>query len=325
MSGDVFPKPIRVVVTGSSGFVGRWILKRLQDEDMRDIVSVYPLFEQSPDPHEGDISNQTAVADAIGRLKPDCVLHLAAIANPSEGGKDPRRLWDVNVLGTFNLAYAMLDQVPGARLIFVSSSDVYGSSFNIGEQPISEDAPARPVRPYGASKLAAEVLLGQLSYEGLQTLIFRPFNHTGPGQSAAYVVSSFARQIAAIEAGRNEPVLRVGNLDAKRDFLDVRDVVEAYIRAIVRPSLVSDGVVNLATGSPVSVASILETMLGMCECKEKIQVHVDPNLMRPSEIPVMSGDRTKARALLGWEPQIPLQTTIFDMLSYWRSETRAQQ
>jgi GDP-4-dehydro-6-deoxy-D-mannose reductase len=323
MSGDVLPTPIRVVVTGSGGFVGRWFLKRLQEEDIRDLIRVFPLFEQSPESHQGDITNGTVVADAIGRLKPDCVLHLAAIANPSEGGKDPRRLWDVNVFGTFNLAYAMLDQVPGARLIFVSSSDVYGSSFNLGEKPIAEDTLARPVRPYGASKLAAEVLVGQLSYEGLQNLIFRPFNHTGPGQTSAYVVSSFARQIAAIEAGLNEPVLRVGNLDAKRDFLDVRDVVDAYIRAIVQPRVMSDGPINLATGSPVSVGLILETLLGMSRCKEKIQVRTDPNLMRPSEIPVMSGDRTKAKALLGWEPQIPLQNTISDMLSYWRSEIRA--
>jgi GDP-4-dehydro-6-deoxy-D-mannose reductase len=279
---------IRVVVTGSGGFV----------------------------------TDENVIDGAINRIRPDCVVHLAAIANPTEGSKNPRRLWDVNLFGTFNLAQAMLRHVPHARMIFVSSSDIYGSSFNSSELPILEDAVASPVRAYGASKLAAEILLHQLSHEGLKPVIFRPFNHTGPGQTSAYVVPSFARQIAEIEAGLVDPVLKVGNLSAQRDFLDVRDVVEAYTEAVLAVQIPSCEPINLSTGSPVSVGFVLETLLEMSN--SKIEIRIDRELMRPSDIPIMSGNRKRAEAIYGWTPRIPLQITLRDTLSYWRAQIRSK-
>jgi GDP-4-dehydro-6-deoxy-D-mannose reductase len=313
---------IRVVVTGSGGFVGRWLVRRLNQPEMQDRVEVYPLFEEVDGIAAGDITDEGAVDNAINRIKPDCVVHLAAIANPIEGSKHPRRLWDVNLFGTFNLARAVLRHVPHARIIFASSSDVYGSSFNSSELPIFEDAVACPVRSYGASKLAAEILLRQLSYEGLKPVIFRPFNHTGPGQASVYVVSSFARQIAEVEAGLVDPVLKVGNLDAKRDFLDVRDVVEAYADAMLAAQIPACEPINLSTGSAVSVGVVLETLLRMSNCN--IQVRIDSELMRPSDIPIMSGNPKRAETIYGWMPRIPLQITLRDTLSYWRTQIRSR-
>jgi GDP-4-dehydro-6-deoxy-D-mannose reductase len=309
--------PIRVVVTGSSGFVGQWLVRRLREPEFSGRISVFPLFDQTTVGPQSDITTHVAVENAIARLKPDCVVHLAAVANPTEGSKNPRRMWDVNLFGTFNVAHAILRQAPDARLIFASSADVYGTSFNTCPLPISEEAVVQPLRSYGASKLAAECLLNQLSHDGLDVVLFRPFNHTGPGQSPAYAVSSFARQIANIEAGLAAPVLKVGNLDAERDFLDVRDVVDAYTCAITQTNRISCQPINLATGFPTSIGSILEAMLGMSA--SKIEVRVDPDLVRKSEIPIMSGSTSRAKAELGWTTRIPLKKTIEDVLNYWRS------
>ncbi len=168
------------------------------------------------------------------------------------------------------------------------------------------------MNPYATTKAAADLLLGEMAEAGLQAVRFRPFNHTGPGQSTAFAVPSFAAQIAAIERGEREPVMRVGNLDARRDFLDVRDVVEAYLLAATASSLPRGVVLNLASGEPRRIGDVLDALLRLSSVA--IRVERDPALMRPSDVPVTAGNAARARALLGWRPSIPWETTLRDVL-----------
>jgi GDP-4-dehydro-6-deoxy-D-mannose reductase len=310
---------VRVAVTGSSGFVGSWFTRRAREFGPRPI-EVLPLRPRGADA-EGpglDILEADAVMQAVGDVAPDVVLHLAAVAAPAEARADPKHAWGVNVMGTLNVARAVLAQAPGARFIFVSSSEVYGGSFLGASTPLHEAAALEPRNVYGATKAAADIMIGQMAHDGLNAIRFRPFNHTGPGQSDSFVVAAFARQIARIEKGLQPPVLAVGNLSAERDFLDVRDVVDAYILAAsglepVAPS----AVFNLATASPVRIADILDMLLA--EARLPIKVEVDEARLRSNDIPRASGDASRAALSLGWKPRIPLATTVRDCLEFWRT------
>jgi GDP-4-dehydro-6-deoxy-D-mannose reductase len=289
-----------ILVTGAKGFVGQY----LTDPD---IVAF-----------EGDIRDDTAVRRALEEHRPDAVIHLAAIASPREASRQADVAWAVNVMGTFTLAQAMLDLVPDARLVFAGSSEVYGQSFaDAGGAPVSETAPLKPLSRYGATKAAAEVMLMQMAREGLRVTCFRPFNHTGPGQASSYVMSSFAQQIARIEQGLQEPVLRTGNLDLVRDFLDVQDVARAYL-LVARGDASAEGeCVNLASGRPMALRQLLDHMLSRSTVA--IRQETDPNSLRATDVPIVSGDIGKASALLGWSPQIPIEETLERMLDDWRS------
>lgn len=310
---------VRVAVTGSSGFVGSWFTRRAREFGSRRI-EVLPLRPDSAVARGAglDILEADAVMQAVRDVAPDVVLHLAAVAAPAEARADPRHAWDVNVIGTLNVARAVLAQAPGARFIFVSSSEVYGGSFFDASVPLDEAAALEPRSVYAATKAAADIMIGQMAYDGLNAIRFRPFNHTGPGQSASFVVAAFARQIARIEKGLQPPVLAVGNLNAERDFLDVRDVVDAYLLAASGLGAVEPSVVfNLATASPIRIADILDMLLA--EARLPIKVEVDERRLRSNDIPRASGDASRAASSLGWRPRIPLATTIHDCLEFWRT------
>lgn len=302
----------RLLVTGSRGFVGSNLLAALQTERWANHFT--PVDFVDPETGNGpDLRDQLAVRRAISAVDPDAVVHLAAIAAPRQAAQDPAAAWHVNTMGTFNLARAVLDHAPDAQFVFAGSSEAYGASFNKAEGgPIVETAPLEPMSPYGATKAAADIMLRQMVHEGLKATVFRPFNHTGPGQGTGFVVPAFAHQIASIEQGLQPPILKVGNLEAQRDFLDVRDVVEAYLRAAMGDDRASEKVLNLSTGSPVSISWILHRLIEIGGVDAVVEV--DPARYLPNTIPVMSGNNSKAEATLGWSPTISLDQTLRDVL-----------
>ena len=270
-----------------------------------------------------DITDCQQVAALVRDCKPSAIIHLAAVAAPADARKAPRRAWDINVTGTMNIAYAAMETVPDARFVFVGSSEAYGASFIDAEgSPLREDVALKPMNAYGATKAAADILVGQLAYEGLKAIRFRPFNHTGPGQSDTYVVSAFARQLAEIDAGLKPPVISVGNLLARRDFLDVRDVVRAYADAALSNNSDTFGrVFNLATGQPRQVEAVLNALIEISGLK--IDVRVDPNRLRGGEVASASGDADAAFDAFGWRPEIAFESTLADVLDDWKQRLRS--
>ncbi|WP_312794199.1 GDP-mannose 4,6-dehydratase [Tianweitania sp.] len=305
----------RLLVTGLQGFVGTVLARRVRERpDAADITLVGLNADDEP---MVDIRDADAVQAVIERIEPTALIHLAAIASPRDAANDPAEAWAVNVMGTFNLAYALGSHAPDARFIFAGSSEAYGATFASHPAPLREDAPFQPTSVYGATKAAADLMLGQMAREGLHAIRFRPFNHTGPGQAPAYVVSAFARQIVRIERGWQEPVMKVGNLEAARDFMDVRDVVDAYLIGATGQNAQNTGAFNLATGAPVAIQTILDMLIALSN--STITVEQDPGLMRPSEIPVVSGDASAAQEEFGWKPVVPLAETLKDVLNHWRA------
>lgn len=313
----------RILLTGANGFVGTWLQRELAARARDAAIDVVPVGHGVPDGRTVDIADADAVTALLREVRPTAVVHLAAIAAPADARAAPRRAWDVNVGGTMNLAYAILAEAPAARFVFVSSSEVYGSSFNQEGGPLDESALLQPLNVYGATKAAADIMVGQMAQDGLKAFRFRPFNHTGPGQTDAYVAPAFARQLAEIAAGRREPVLQVGNLDAERDFLDVRDVVRAYADAALAdaPSTAFGKAFNLSSGTARRIRTVLDMLIGLSGLD--VEIRTDPARLRPSEVPSAHGAADAARATFGWQPRISLEQTLTDVLGDWKKRVAA--
>lgn len=321
--------PPRVLVTGAEGFVGRWLIRALVSDlpPGSEIVagSRQEALVEEPGrvrPIVLDVTDRAGVRAAVAAIRPSGVVHLAAIASVPQAGRDTRLAWSVNLHGTMNVAEAVRDEAPEARLVFAGTSEAYGGTFVARDGPLDETAPLDPANAYAASKAAADLLLGQMAREGLGAVRMRPFNHTGPGQGEDYAIPAFAAQIARIEAGSQPPVLRVGNLDARRDFLDVRDVVRGYVLALTRPGIAPGAIFHLASGRPVRIGDALETLLGFA--RVRIRVEQDPGRLRPSDIPVTIGSARRAGTELGWAPTIPFARTLGDVLDGWRDRLGAR-
>ncbi|MER8629843.1 GDP-mannose 4,6-dehydratase [Mesorhizobium opportunistum] len=305
----------RILITGANGFVGSALLQLLERDHGG--CKVFALGHGNGQENAIDLLDRNAVERAVQEIQPTALVHLAAVAAPSDARNSPRHAWDVNVTGTMNLAESATRHAPQARFVHVSSSEAYGASFQSVRGPVTETVPLRPMTVYGATKAAADLMIGQMAHDGLRAIRFRPFNHTGPGQSDVYVVSAFARQIAEIVSGKSEPVIRVGNLEAERDFLDVRDVVRAYATAALAD--LDDGpehVYNIASGQPRKIRDILDMLIARSGID--IEVRADPEKFRPNDIPSASGDASKARAELNWTPLVPFEQTIADVFGYWQ-------
>jgi len=278
-------------------------------------IQAVPFFQQG----QYALTDVQTVNRTVEVLQPHAIIHLAAVAAPAEARQDPRRAFEVNLTGTLNLAEAILRHSPHTRLVFAGSSESYGRSFNQHNEPIAEDAPLEPSSLYGVTKAAADLLLAQMASDGLDVVRFRPFNHTGAGQSEAYVVPAFARQIAQIEIGLQPPIINVGNLDAQRDFLDVRDVVEAYVAAATRIDPLPRGVaLNLASGTARRIGDILDTLRAMSF--QDIDIHQDSSRMRSSDTPRAVGNAERAFEHMGWRPAISWNDTLSDVLEFWRTD-----
>jgi GDP-4-dehydro-6-deoxy-D-mannose reductase len=272
-----------------------------------------------------DIRDRKGVAKLIAETKPAALIHLAGISAPSHADEDPDAAWDVNFLGAVNLADSILRYNQATRLIFAGSASSYGDSLNrLSGDPIQETASLRPQHTYAATKAAADVYLRDRARDGLQVICFRAFNHTGPGQSQGFVTSDFARQIALIERGLQEPILRTGNLETQRDFLDVRDVARAYIMAIKNPlNLNSPLVLNLCSGQPRSIKAILEILL--CQATTRITVIQDERMVRNRDVFHSVAAFDEATKVINWRPQIPLEVTLRDTLEDWRCRVKIMQ
>lgn len=301
------PEPRRILMTGASGFVGRYLKPTL--------LAALPAAQLFTD--HIDITDKDVVSGRVRDVHPDACIHLAAVTTVADARRDPERAWDVNLRGTLNLAHALLAHAPECRLIFASSAEIYGRSFAVG-QPLDENALLAPMNSYAATKAAGDLALGAMANDGLRVVRLRLFNHTGPGQNDSFVLPAFARQIALIESDRQAPPLRVGGLDSWRDFLDVRDVCSAYVACLrCGPELAPGTTLNVASGIPRRIGDILQALLDLAGLRTEIAT--DAARLRGSQIMCASGDATRARQLLGWAPIIPWHQTLADVLADWRS------
>ena len=293
---------MRAVVTGGNGFVGTWLSEHLRacgDE----VLSV---------DREVEITDAVAVREMVTAAAPEVLYHLAALTHVGRSWEGPGEVFAVNALGTLNVLEAARACSLPPRVLIVSSAEVYGSVTE-DELPIDEDVPLAPVTPYGASKVAAEFLgiQAHLGY-GLPVVRVRPFNHVGPGQAAGFVVASLASRI--VEARRSGTrAVPVGNLGARRDLTDVRDVVRAY-RLLMEHGVPGE-VYNVCSGHDVSIEEVACQLLELAGVD--LQLEVDPALARPVDVPVLRGDCAKLHDVTGWQPEIDFTTTLRDVLEHW--------
>jgi GDP-4-dehydro-6-deoxy-D-mannose reductase len=270
-------------------------------------------------PSEGDVCDPEAMGKEVRSAAPNAVVHLAAASSVRDSWDHPGEVWRVNAVGTVNLLEAVRSAAPEARVLFASTGDVYGRAPSV---PTDEEAPVAPVSPYAASKAAAEIACAQARRTGLDVVVARAFQHEGPGRDERFAVGSWTRQVADLEQ-TGGGVLKVGDLSARRDISDVRDVCRAY-RLLLEPK-VPARTYNVASGKAVSMEEVLELLLTLARCP--IEVEQDPARQRPVDVPVVCGDASRLRNATGWEPQIPLEQTLADALDYARnavSEKAAQ-
>jgi GDP-4-dehydro-6-deoxy-D-mannose reductase len=294
---------VRVLVTGSKGFVGRWLLDHLAA--IGDTVAGLDA--------EVDITDPAGVRDAIAGWGPEAICHLAAQASVGASWASPAETYRVNTGGTLNVLQAAISCPSRPRVLLISSSEIYG---RVGPEdlPLREDHPFAPVSPYAASKAAAEIVGVQFWHgSGLEVIRARPFNHTGAGQRTDFVVPALAKQVA--EAARTGArSLLTGNLETRRDITDVRDVVRAY------RDLLAEGapgeVYNVCRGSSVSIREVAERLLVLAGVD--IPIEIDPGRLRPADIPELRGDPSRLEKATAWGPEIPLDTTLSDVLAYWK-------
>ena len=317
---------IRVLVTGALGFVGPYLVEALRGSHESNIEIFATAKEAGQHALLGpvtalDVTDRAALEAAISSVNPTHVIHLAGIAATTAANADPEEAWRVHLHGTLDLARAIVQRAPDCWLIHAGSGLVYGGTAKAG-RALDENALLAPLDEYSATKAAADLALGALVGSGLKCIRLRPFNHTGPGQSEAFVVPAFAVQIARIEAKLAPPVIRVGNLDAQRDFLDVRDVVNAYVLVMRNLERLLPGTVfNIGSGIPRRISDILDTLVA--KSRVAISVEQDPARQRHGDLPVMVGDASRARKLLDWKPEYSFDDTLAAVLNDCR--TRALQ
>lgn len=315
---------MKVLITGITGFAGshladyilqnhpgvkvygmvRW---RSRMDNVKHILDKIVLVE-------ADLKDYISIRNIIKEIKPDYIFHLAAQSFVPTSWKLPQETLQINVLGQVNILEAIKELKLDTVIQIAGSSEEYGLVYE-NELPIKETNPLRPLSPYAVSKITQDFLGYQYfkSY-GIKAVRTRGFNHTGPRRGDVFVSSNFAKQIAEIEKGKREPVIYVGNLEAIRDFTDVRDMVRAYWLAVEKGE--PGDVYNICSGRGLKIREVLEILLNYS--KVKVEVKVDPARLRPSDVPVLIGDNSKFVKKTGWKPEIPIERTLKDLLDYWR-------
>jgi GDP-4-dehydro-6-deoxy-D-mannose reductase len=317
---------MRVLVTGIGGFAGPVVASALRAAGHE----VHGLTRRPPPPrlqalglpsdalHRGDLEDAAGLARLVAALAPAAIVHLAGFSSVPAAERDPEAAYRANLGGTLAVLAAVRAAAPRARVLAVTSGHVYGA-VRPEELPIAEDTPLRPVSVYDASKGAADLAAAQWGRAyGLDVVRARPFNHTGPGQDAAFVSSGIARQIAAIEAGAEPAVVRVGNVDAVRDFSDVRDIAAGYVALLERGS--GGEAYNLCSGEGVSVSEVIALL--RTHARVPVRVHSEEALRRAVEVPRLVGSHARATRDTGWAPRIPLADTLAALLDDWRTRIR---
>jgi GDP-4-dehydro-6-deoxy-D-mannose reductase len=294
------------MVTGARGFVGRHLLPRLVAEGWETVTSDREL----------DVADARAVARRVAKTRPEAIVHLAAQSSDALSWSEPELTYRSNFLGARSVLEAAAKHAPESRVLLIGSAAQYGTA-EPGSPPWSEAAPLRPVSPYARSKAAADLLGATYARRGLAVVRVRSFNHSGPGQTDAFVLSALSRQLMEIADGTREPVLRVGNLESVRDFLDIEDVIEAYLH-LLDPNIPPTAY-NLARGSGIRIGDALESLLELACLRPAIEI--DPERLRPTD--VLVGDSGRLRSATGWEPRVPFTTTLERLLADWRGRLGA--
>jgi GDP-4-dehydro-6-deoxy-D-mannose reductase len=316
----------RALITGITGFAGSHLAELLLKEKVevhgvqrwRSKSDNIDLIRDKIHVHEADLLDAHSIYTVIDEVKPDYIFHLAAQSYVQSSWASPANTLEVNITGSVNLFEAVKKSGLNTPVQIACSSEEYGKVLP-NELPIKETNPLRPLSPYAVSKLAMDYLGYQYheSY-GLKIIRTRGFNHTGPRRGDVFAESTFAKQIAEIELGRKQPYVLVGNLDAIRDYTDVRDMVRAYYLAVQKCE--GGEAYNIATGSGWKIKDVLNLLLSMS--KVKIEIKEDPERMRPSDVEVLIGDSQKFRKTTQWKPEIPFEKTMEDLLNYWREKLK---
>ncbi len=313
---------MRSLITGIGGFAGGHLAAALLERDA-EVAGIDqaagPRLEAIRDRvafTAGDIRDADSIRAAADGFHPEVIFHLAAITHVGQAWAQRRETLEINVVGTSALLEVAAELDPKPTVVLASTGQVYGPA-PPDSHPLSEDDPLHPQSPYAVSKMCAELLARQAwEGEGVPAVILRTFNYTGPWQSPSFVCSDFARQVAWAEAGLTEPRMSVGNLEARRDFSDVRDVIDGYLLAAERGR--PGEAYNLASGEAVRIAEVLEYLLGAVDVD--VDVQQDTDRLRPADLVALRGDATRAREELGWTPRFTLEETLDSVLEFWRKQ-----
>jgi len=317
----------KILITGINGFVGSHLAEYVLNNNLGEVHGSYRKNENLSNIKgiinqieliECDITDSYGVDKTIKEIKPEYIFHLAAQAFVPSSWKSPIETMNTNIIGSLNLFEAIKNNNKDITIQIAGSSEEYGL-VKENEVPMTELNPLRPLSPYGVSKVAMD-LLGYQYYQsyGLKIVRTRAFNHEGPRRGEQYVTSNFAKQVALIEAGKQKPILMVGNLEAKRDYTDVRDMVKAYWLAAEKG--VPGEVYNIASGKAYKIQVIVDILKKLT--KKDFEVKQDPKRLRPSDVQILLGDSTKFRKQTGWKPKIPFEKTMEDLLNYWREKIK---
>ena len=295
---------MRSLITGGRGFVGHWLADHLRELG-DDVVAI---------DREVEITDPAALLEAMSRSAPDAVYHLAALTHVGQSWDEPLKVLEVNIIGTAAVLAAARQCGTDPRVLVTSSAEVYGAVTDPGRLPLREESPTAPLTPYAASKLAAEAVVAQAHLgHGQHVITVRPFNHIGPGQTPNFAVPALAKRIVDADR-RGAATIPVGNLSARRDFTDVRDVVRAY-RLLVESGRPGE-VYNVCSGRDVSIREIADGLLQLAGTT--LEFEIDPSLVRPVEVPVLRGDPGRLVEATAWKPEVSLEQTLADVLAYWQ-------